>query len=169
MIEEKKAQIQISESIFVVIIILFLIILGIVFSSNAEEDVAQKKAQDYLDLSAISLSQYAASLSELQCSTLEVRDLSCFDKDKLDAFVNLTKNHPLLVSEYYFSQLGNSNVTVHQVYPENKTWNVYYNGFLDNVTYEQKPVLLPISLYDGVTKKYGFGVVYITKFQKVNV
>ena len=160
----KKAQIQISESIFAVIIILFLIILAIVFSSGAEKDTAQKKYQDYLDLGTISLSQYAASLSELQCSTLEVRDLSCFDVDKLSAFVNLTKNHNLLVAEYYFSQIGNANITVEQIYPEKKTWYIYYNGFEENVSYEQKAVILPTSLYDGVKKKYGFGVVYITKY-----
>ncbi len=162
----KKAQIQMGESIFVIIIILLLIIFGIVFSSRAEKDQFQTKNKEFLDLSTITLSEFAISLSELQCSTLEVRDLSCFDKNKLEAFKNVTDNHRLLSREYYFSQLGNANITVVQIFPEAERWEVYYNGFPEDTKYDQNTVLLPISIYDGVTKKYGFGIAYITKYKR---
>ena len=163
----KRAQMQMGETIFVIIIIILLIVFGIVFASGAEEIEMQRRSNEFLDLSTVSLSEYALSLAELQCSTLEVRDLSCFDKNKLEAFIDLTENYELLTREYYFSQLGNANITVTQIYPTEERWEVYYNGFAENESYEQKMVVLPISVYDSVTKKYGFGLAYITKYSRV--
>lgn len=150
-----------GESIFVVIIILLLIVFGIVFASNVEKDEVAKKREELLDMDSITISKYASTLVELQCSLLDVTDLSCFDIHKMNAFINVTKKHPELSAEYYFSQFGNANISVQEIYPGNRTWQIYYNDVGVNNTGRSKQTIVPISLYDGITKKKTFGVLSI--------
>jgi hypothetical protein len=157
----KKAQIQMGESIFVVIIILLLIVFGIVFSSNAEKDEIIKKSNEFTELNAITLSKYATSLSELQCSFLYVTDLSCFDIYKIESFINITKEYPSLSAEYYYSQFKNANITLKEIYPSNRTWTIYYNGLGENISSRGKTTMVPVSIYDSITKKKSFGVLKI--------
>lgn len=159
--KNKKAQIQMGESIFVVIIILLLIIFGIVFASHAQEDEVVKKTAEFQDLDAITLSKYASSLAELQCSLLDVTELSCLEIGKMDAFVNVTQKYPEISAEFYFSQFGNANITVKEIYPRNRTWNIYYNGLENNTQGKIKRTMIPVSLYNGITKRKSFGVLMI--------
>lgn len=163
----KKAQMQMGESIFVVIIILLLIIFGIVFASNAQKDEIVKKNAEFQELDAITLSKYASSLAELQCSLLDVTELSCLEIDKMTAFVNVTEKYPEISAEYYFSQFGNANITVQEIYPENRTWNIYYNGLEDGEIGSTKRTAIPVSLYDGITKRKSFGVLIIDSITKI--
>lgn len=164
--KSKKAQLQMGESIFVVIIILLLIVFGLVFASNAEEDSIRADKEDFLDLDSITLTKYASSLAELQCSLLDVTELSCFDIDKLTAFSNVTDKYPEISAEYYFSQFGNANITVHEIYPSNRNWTIYYNGLEDGEVGKIKTTTVPISLYDGITKRKSFGILEIQAISK---
>jgi len=168
---KRKAQLQMGESIFVVIIILLLIIFGLVFASNAEEDEIIKKNQAFQDLDAITTSKYAASLTELQCSVLDVIEMSCYDINKMSAFMKVTEIHPDLSAEYYFSQLGNANITIKEIYPSDRSWEVYYNGLgydrLGNeIVGKSKSTILPITLFDSITKKKSFGILIIESISK---
>jgi len=166
--KNKKAQMQMGESIFVVIIILLLIIFGIVFASNAEKDKIVKTKNEFQDLNAITLSKYASSLAELQCSLLDVTELSCLEIDKMTAFVNVTKSYPEISAEYYFSQFGNANITVKEIYPpRNRVWNIYYNGLENGEKGSVKRTVIPVSLYDGITKRKSFGVLIIDSITKI--
>jgi hypothetical protein len=162
----RKAQLQMGESIFAVIIILLLIVFGIVFASNAEKDEITQDKEEFLDLDAITLSKYASSLAELQCSLLDVTELSCFDVDKMIAFINVTEKYPEISAEYYFSQFGNANITVREIYPSNRSWEVYYNGLKDGEIGRSKTTMVPVALYDGITKKKSFGVLIIKSISK---
>ncbi len=163
----KKAQMQMGETIFVVIIIIILIIFGLVFSSNAEEDTIKEKQKTLTDLSSITISKYASSLIELQCSTLGVIDKTCFDKYKLDSFINLSREHPELTAEYYFSQFKNANITIKEIFPPtNKTWQIYYNDIGNYTLRQSKMITVPISIMDPITKEKSFGELRIIPFVK---
>ena len=163
----KNAQLQMGETIFVVIFIIILIVFGLVFSSNATEDTVNQKKEKMTDLNSITLSKYASSLIEVQCSTLGVIDASCFDEYKLNAFTNLTKNDPAQTAEYYFSQFKNANITVKEIFPEtNRTWQIYYNDLGINHTKKAKRTTMPVNILDPVTKKMTFGELIITSFTK---
>lgn len=153
-----------GESIFVVIIIMLLIVFGIVFATNAEKDEIQAKKEKFQELDSITLSKYASSLSELQCSLLDVTELSCFDVDKVIAFINVTKLYPEISAEYYFTQFGNANISIQEIYPGNRNWQVYYNDLGANKSADSKLTLIPISLYNGINKKKSFGVLYVQSF-----
>jgi hypothetical protein len=165
---KRKAQIQLSESIFIVFFILIIIIFGIVFYAQAEGEGIVEKREQYLELDTVALAQVASSLAELQCSILEVSELSCLDILRVKAFANdLMVQDNDLVIEYYFSQLGDAEVVIEEIYPNNETYVVYNNTIDENLSYSGRPVMMPISLYDPTSNTYGFGVLYITKFSRV--
>ena len=182
-----KAQIQLGESIFVVIFIVILIVLGLVFYSQAREEGTNREEVKFKELETISISQYASSLSELQCSLQEVQFPNCYDKVKLRAFMNVLGGQSVgeggnsqyvedLQKEFYFSQLGDAELTIKQVYPEppseSGSWELYSNTLVqDGVGQDGRPenveeVDLPISLYDGIDGKYAFGILTIKVYSR---
>jgi hypothetical protein len=166
-----KAQIQLGETIFVVIFILIILIFGIVFFSGAEKDNLVHQQKKFADLSTVSLAQYASSLSELACSKHEVEELSCFDLSKLESFAQLMNDVSLIsiTREYYFTRLGNADIKIQVLYPVKKNITLYHNEFgLGNGTSFAfgKPVLKPVSIYDPLTRQTSFGVMQITKYFK---
>ncbi len=165
----KKAQIQLGETIFVVIFILIIIIFGIVFFSGAEKENIIHEQKKYADLSTVSLAQYASSLSELACSKHDVEEISCFDLAKLEAFADLMNDTNLIsiTREYYFTRLGNSDIKIFIIYPVKKNITLYHNeiGINNNsIMPSGKPVLKPVSIYNPLSKQTYFGVMQITKY-----
>lgn len=165
-----KGQIQLGETIFIVIFILLIIIFGIVFFTGAEKEEFKKQADKYADLSTVSLAQYTSSLLELSCSKKGVEDLSCYDIRKLKAFAELLNDSKRIdiTREYYFTQFGNAKIEIEEVYPNQEYILLYENRIYpetgEYMTENGKPVLVPLSLYDPVTREYYFGVMTITKY-----
>jgi len=166
----KKAQIQLGESIFVVIIIILIIVLGIVFSSQAQKDEYEQRAETFTNLDSVMLGQFATSLTELQCSTLQVEELSCFDLHKILAFQKLQETNNDQSAQYYYSQLGDANITLELIYPEEKFIQIYLNELnLGNISGvpiqpQEKPIIIPVSIYDDLKQEYYFGVLHITMY-----
>jgi len=169
----ERGQIQLGETIFIVIFILLIIIFGLVFFSGAEKEQIQKQQAKYADLSTVSLAQFASSLIELSCSKKGVEDLSCYDLRKLEAFALLLNDTSKIdmTREYYFTQLGNAKIEVEQIYPYNMSILLYENRIYPDDPEVQlvengKPVLIPLTLYDPVTRKNNFGVMTVTKYTR---
>ena len=176
-INKRKAQVQLGESIFIVIFIILIIVFGIIFFSGAEKDSMTKQAAKYDDLSTVALAQFASSLSELACSKHEVEELSCYDLSKVEAFASLLNNVSLtsITREYYFTQLGNAKLEIDIVYSANGAhqgehillyFNDIYPGTEDHLPVNGQPILMPISLFDPVSENTLFGVMTITKYTR---
>jgi hypothetical protein len=165
-----KAQIQMGETIFIVIFIILIIVFGLVFFSQAEGESMRDKQQEFQELDSIVATQYVASLNELKCSSYGAADPSCFDKIKVQSFSNLTRNDWDLVGEYYVDQLGPANIRIEEIYPNPQNWTVYnYTGTFENgdVSYGGRQTQIPIALLNPVTKERAFGVLYLTIFNRV--
>lgn len=170
-----KAQIQLGESIFVVMIIIVLLVFGIVFYSQVEKDDLNTELQSFTDLDTITITQYATSLTELQCSLQEVQYPNCFDITKINAFTSLIRSTgEETAKEFYFSQLGNAKVTITQIYPtslilvpnEEYTWLIYENKpETDLANVKQAQVNIPINLYDPIRDTSAFGILTIIQYQ----
>lgn len=162
----KKAQLQLGETIFAVIIILFLIIFGLVFYNNERTNTTSQQRNEFTDLETVSLTQLATNLVELQCSTQGVREQSCYDISRIESFVHVRESEGDLANELYFSQFGNAEIKIEQIYPQPEEgegeWDIYYNE-LEGFTFAPQ-VIIPISLYDGVLDQYYFGILYVRKF-----
>lgn len=170
----RKGQIQIGETIFIVIIVVLLLIFGMIFYAQAQkgEFIAQESEMNELD--TIALSQITSSLSELQCSIQGVKPLSCFDVNKLTAFVRVREKNPLLTEEYYFSQLHNARIRVTQLYSSTTSsipyeWLIYNNTYYENTIFATAPVIMPVVLYNPVTDVRSFGLLEIYKYSRVRI
>ena len=128
--QHKRGQIQLGESIFVVIFIIIIIVLALSFYSRAETDNIVNKAGDFTELSTIEKAQAIANMKELSCSTFGVNELSCMDKDKILAFSSLTQGHWELAGEFYYEKFGFVTIKVKQLYPE-------LDPFADNIDCEE--------------------------------
>ncbi len=173
----KKAQLQMGETIFVVIIILFLIIIGMVFLYGHEEESIFKSEREFYELDSVALGQLITNLPELACSVAGTKQQSCFDKSKVESFSKILYQNSDIAMEYYFEKLGNVNITIEEVYPEEgKRWEIYVNNFDINYTDTDLGMLIqsygttlkiPILIKDPTTNKNSFGILYVTKYRKI--
>ena len=74
----KKAQLQIGESIIVLIILIFLAVIIIIFAVKNEEVKFEETLVKYEDLNTLEVIQASANLFELRCSKPGLTDI-CFD------------------------------------------------------------------------------------------
>ncbi len=161
----KKSQIKIGESVAVLMIFFILVIVGIIFWSRySQVQLGEQQETDLLSR-AITISQTATFLSELQCSTLEVIQFNCFDIYKIRAMQDLLLNNPAENrTDYYFDIFGFSNITVYSIYPEQKTYNIYdFPG--GNITgYVSTQV--PVSIQDPIFNQFSFGYIDVRVYTR---
>jgi hypothetical protein len=142
-----KGQIQLGESIAVIVIIVILLVFGIAFWGSVNKDDAKASIQESEDLSFVELAKTAAELPELRCYSLEkVVKVNCFDWYKILALNNtmhakLTKNETFNFYKYYFKT---SKITFQQVYPREINVTVYdYNMSMESRS-RTMPIYVPV-------------------------
>jgi hypothetical protein len=178
---KKKAQMQIAETIFAVIVIIVIIVIGIVFYSKAKEGSIKEQISKTRVDSLISLSHSLSSWPELECSVYESRDFDCFDAVKLEILSETLSKKPVLSSgsssnassvavnsyafNYYFDLLGRSKIVVRQIYPSSdskKEWILYESK---SISRNADSVVVPISIYYPVERRYAFGVLELKMYE----
>lgn len=152
----KKSQIHMAESIAVLFIFFLMIGFGFIFYGRIQKTSLEETKSKNLDLESIEVTQRVSFLPELQCSSKNVITDNCIDVIKLNALI--TRLTPELQEELYFDVFKYSNITIIQIYPEEKRW-VLYENIKEDASFVFTPV--PISLYDPTTKKYSFGVLEV--------
>ncbi len=154
----KKAQIQMGESVAVVVIVIILILLGIIFYSKLQQSSIADQQRLYEDLDAIELATVFMSLPETHCTQLQSSDINCVDLLKIEQFKELC-NHPA-EKLYYADLLKDADIHVVVVYPEQQDIEVYTTNTSGGTIL---PFLIPINIYDPVTKQTSFGYLNISK------
>lgn len=157
---KRKSQIQMMETIAVLIVFFILIILGFVFYSNMFKKNIGYDKEEIMQLNAIKVAQRASFLPELQCSFGNIIVDNCVNRLNLKALSKVINRNAV----YYFDRFSFSKITVKEVYPGNGEW-VLYDKPLDS--YSSKSVLdIPISLFDTAENKNSFGVMHVEVFSK---
>ena len=148
----KKGQIQIFETIAVLIVFFILIAIGFIFYGKVVKNDIEEEADQISQLRSISVAQRAMFLPELQCSEDNVVRENCIDLLKLEASsLIIDPDNP-----YYFDMFGFSELNVSEIYPESRQYTIYSRKITD---YKSKFVTnVPISVYDPATRQYHFGV-----------
>lgn len=164
----KKSQIQMAESIAVVIIIIFLLVIGVVFWSNIKKSDIDVKKTEYQDLSVIEIAKIASELPELRCYNANiVTKVNCFDWYKILA-LNKTIKNPSLGKEifsYYNYYFKNSRVTIREIYP-NETSVIIYDNNISKTTTLQITIPIIIERNYGSSSKKSFGMLIVEGYYR---
>lgn len=153
-----KAQIQMGESIAVLMIFMILIGLGAIFMINVMSGSVEKTRGEDMQLKAIDIAQKVSFLPELQCSEDNIVVEPCIDLLKLSASTDVVTES---MNDYY-PILGYSTIQVKEIFPEEDEWLLY------NKTYDKRStarkINMPTALYDAPDKAYKFGWIEITVY-----
>jgi hypothetical protein len=144
-----KGQVKLFESIAVLLVFFILIGIGIKFYGGVQLQALEDAKQQFLTLDAIKVSNMLTTLPELSCTLQNVRQGTCIDYLKIQAWSNKS------VYWNFIDELGSARVTVHQVYPFASEWVVYDISRGDEkdstVTY------MPLTIYNPVSDTDNFG------------
>ncbi len=151
----RKSQVQIGETIAVLFVFFILIVISFIFYVKVIKGNLESEKTELSQLSSVGIAQRVMFLPEIQCSEDNVIIDNCIDVMKLKPAKDSINQNEI----YYYDLLEFSNVSLSQVYPAGETFTLYSRKIED---YKSKfTTNVPISLYDPVTRKYGFGVLTI--------
>jgi len=158
---KKKSQIQMAETIAVLFVFFILIAVGFMFYGRVILGNVQSQKDEFVQLQSISIAQRAMFLPELQCSEDIVEEITgCIDLFKIEASQDIIAQN----SRYYYDLFEFSNITLKQIYPNENNWVIYERK---TDTFESKFITnIPVSLYDPVARRYGFGVLTVETLSK---
>ncbi len=165
-----KAQMQMGETIAVLVVFFFLLVIGLVFYVNIATTKVVESKDKNTELEAVNVMKRALSLPELQCSHNNIVDEACVDRYKLNATAGLI-NSPT-DSSYktsYFDLFGTSTIWIIQIYPEPATpfegAVLLYDSKLEKYT-SRLNTSTPISIYNSLDKTYAFGIMETVTYGK---
>ena len=151
--KNKKAQMQMMETIAILFIFFILISLGFIFYTKVAKGSASAKIEEFQDLSATQVQQIASTLPELQCSEQNIVKENCIDLLKAEAAPSV------LSKPEYFELLGYAKLTLQEAYPSTREI-VLYSRPLPN-SKDTRASYFPIALLDTHTSLTAFGVLII--------
>jgi hypothetical protein len=150
----RRAQIRIGETIAVLLIFFFLLVLGVTFYLNIQKSRVYSNIDEVITQESIRISQMVSYLAELQCSSENIIEPNCYDLYKLDSADDILLSN----SDYYYPLFLFSEIVIDELYPYVDSWVLYNNTYPASApiyTY------IPISLYNPVSKRYSFGVLSV--------
>ena len=150
-----------AETIAVLFVFFILIIVGFIFYGKVIMGNLESQKDEFSQLHSVTVAQKAMFLPELQCSEDIVEEITgCFDVLKIEASQDLiTKN-----SRYYYDLFEYGNVSIKQIYPDENEWPIYSRKL---ESFESRFITnIPISLYNPVTRRYGFGILTVETLSK---
>lgn len=155
-----KAQIQIGETIAVLFVFFILIAIGLIFYVKVIKGNIELEREELSQLKSVGIAQRIMFLPEVQCSEDNIIIDNCIDILKLDSAQGIMNENEL----YYYDLLEFSEVSIFEIYPNKAEWTLYSrktddftNKFVTNV---------PVSLYNPMTRRHGFGVLTIETISK---
>jgi 4-hydroxyphenylpyruvate dioxygenase-like putative hemolysin len=151
----KKAQVQMIETIGVLIVFMILVVFGFIFYSQVQKSTFETKETEFSQLSAIEVAQKALFMPEIKCP-LDVE--GCVDYLKMQAASNVMDEHRV----FYYDIFGYANITVQEVFPEKNSWTIYQNIYNSS----RSSTRIPINIYDADTDSYRFGIMVVDYYKR---
>jgi len=117
----RHGQIQFGESLMVVIVLVFLLIIGMVFYYNISSSNLREEFQYQEDIQTIQLAKNVFALPEIKCSNLVGGREACIDELKIVSLGQiLQENGPYYdeeIASYYKELFGFANLSLQLVGP----------------------------------------------------
>jgi len=121
---KKKAQIQMMETVMVLVVFFFIIGIGLVFFGKFQQGAIKQSQTEMFEKRAVDIALKAAYLPELACSHGQDIDYNCVDLGKVLAFsANMDKQKrkdPAYSGffQFYTSDFTTSRIVLRIIYPK---------------------------------------------------
>jgi hypothetical protein len=162
-----KGQLQINETILVLIIFTILAIVGLIFFHNFNMNSIKSQYVSNEKIRTFTLLRTFQDLPEIKCSS-QIKDVNCVDSIKLFSFKKLSNIN-----------FGNKKISMELVYPEETGKECNLERFQWDypncnywLLYEKKPskfkskeiITTPVSLFYPLTNEYKIGLLKIESY-----
>jgi hypothetical protein len=163
----KKAQLQIMENTFILIIIFLILSIAFVFVIIMQNAAQKDKISEYKDIELVKKSQILNFLPEMQCSDNNNLDPDCYDILKMEAFRDYLEEDRL----FYRSLLGNIKIRIERYDPSPEMasnpnieeWVICDYPKPESNGY--KEVQFPVLLKDVIENSNYFGIIYLGVYE----
>ncbi len=167
----KKAQLQIMENAFAMIIIFIVLIFAGVFVFVMQRNEQVQRQKEFAELEVLKKSWILNFLPEMQCSDNNNLDPDCYDLLKIESFAKKVEESKSIEDDYYERLLGYVKISVEWIDPspgvnrQVAIWQIYDNPKKDYKGIREIP--LPVTLRDPVNNSgvNYFGVVYLGAYE----
>lgn len=168
----KRAQIRMMESIFVMVIFLFIVGFGFVFYFSATKGSAEVKEIELQEQKSIEVALFISQLPELQCTEGGTVGGACIDLFKARALKTLQEHEDSQIREtyllHYYDLFGFAEITLRSIYPSPVILEgtqlidqiiVYSRPPQDRLRKAARTIFFPVTLKDIVAGEeiYSFG------------
>ena len=162
----RKSQIQMGETIAVLVIFFILIVIGFTFYTRVIKGSVEIQREESRQLKAVEIAQRASFLPEVQCSEENIIIDNCIDILKLEA---ATEGTPSIIENneiFYFDRLQFSDISIEEIYPGSNSWVLYSKSLGGAIFTSKISTNVPIALFDPTVKTYSFGVMKVDTFAR---
>lgn len=162
-IRAKKAQIKLMESVGIMIVFFFLLIMGMVFYSKLARIGIEQKRQENFDRLSMNTALLVSYMPELQCNAGDIGEgnQNCVDYEKVRAF-STTIDKNAKENYYYYNLFQFATVSFEQIYPEEKNTTIYDKQLPDFKT--KVNTIVPVSVYYPTERRMGYGLLSIDTY-----
>ncbi|GEM_PF-1099177 len=158
----KTGQIQMFESVAILVIFFFLIAFGATIWYGAQKTSLTKDLEQTLTTNALNIALRATHAPELDCSLLGVQQQECIDITKAEQYANITQQEQARLM--YFELFGFSTITLTQLYPAREPLILYTNPLQNATTIHTTG--LPILIQNPAQQTNSFGMITIQTYAK---
>ncbi len=171
--KKKSAQMQMGETIMVLLVFFIIITIGLVIYGTYQAGQIKGAIKEAFDRDAVIIALRVSFLPEVTCSENNVVEENCFDVEKIHAFKGEMINEEMFL--FYVGDLKKSKISVEQLFPtptDNPITELYNNIPPENELAEQHeiiPTYIPITLKDPTRragKEYSFGVLTVEVYKE---
>ena len=152
----KKSQIKMTETIGVLVIFFILVLFGFIFYTQYQKSAIKQQQEELTAKNAVATSLTISFLPELRCSEKDIPTIGCIDKIKFDMFK--TKLEDPDSYSFYSKIFGKSTIYLENIILETEI--VLYNN-TPEISTRTIPIRFPLVIYNPLTSKKDFGVLYV--------
>lgn len=157
-----RAQIQIGESIIVLILFLFLLVFGVVVYTKVQQFTGKQEQREQKEDISMQMEQKIRFLQELQCTAQGIARFDCYDLAKLKAFTATYQEYKLYYNTMIFPH---AKVSIAAVFPDQAEFVLYEDAALADQATTATPFRTPLLIYNPIDDSYNFGYITVEVYQ----
>lgn len=160
-----KGQIQIGETVAVLLVFIIIMVFGLYWFSTASSASVSGERAELARMELIEITKSVMNLPELQCSVAGTPDATCLDEERVRAFNQLIRSDQAFEEHYRSAFLANTQAS-YKLHIENLRAGGSHQVFdftTGDENASQQKAAVPVVLYDPVSGRKDFSMLVLTQ------